>query len=101
MTFDTNRVSDAPVREGDYVRIRCQVMANPAISHIVWALNGRPLTAGADRSHFMDSSNRTLVINYVDKSDAGRYQCTAESQLGKTTSALLILDVHCKLIIYN
>lgn len=70
--------------EGDRVTLTCDSDANPPAWYS-WSRKKKVT------HHYKPE----LVLQYVQSSDSGEYFCTAENELGKSTSHILI-NVKCK-----
>ncbi|CAG2171104.1 unnamed protein product, partial [Oppiella nova] len=103
ISLETNHHSSGHTVEGDYIRVKCGVFANPWIASIEWALNGQRL-----RAPVLTDMNQTLVLDDIHRQHSGSYQCTAGNGIARTTSEVLVLTVYyppvCRLgqqIYYN
>ena len=67
-------------REG---RLKCDPEAAPRPSEFKWYKNGQQLTP---TGRYSVTADGTLVINTVERQDAGRYSCYAKNFLGNATS---------------
>ena len=66
-------------REG---RLKCDPEAAPRPSQFKWYKEGKELTS----ARYSVTADGTLVINKVNRGDAGRYTCYAKNFLGEATS---------------
>lgn len=74
------------VVEGNSVTLTCSADANPGATY-TWHKEheANPLSKGPK-----------LVFKSVQSSDSGKYFCTAENFLNRTTSDGFLIDVECK-----
>ncbi|CAG2114856.1 unnamed protein product, partial [Medioppia subpectinata] len=77
------------VTEGDYIRVKCEVLANPWVTFIEWSLNGKRV-----QNPVLIDKNQTLVIDNILRDQSGRYQCTAGNGIGRTISPELNIEVN-------
>ncbi|XP_054715478.1 B-cell receptor CD22-like [Uloborus diversus] len=82
---------DRRPKEDDYIRIVCEINANPGVSDVGWFFNGSPLS---NTESSMDVVNRnTLVFKRLSRSNRGRYKCYAINDEGRGMSQELLLNV--------
>lgn len=62
-------------------KVNCPVDANPPVMRVTWAINERQIDV-TRLSRMRISSDRSLVIEKVEKEDEARYSCTAYSSIG-------------------
>ncbi|XP_062291530.1 B-cell receptor CD22-like [Scomber scombrus] len=72
--------------EGSSVTLTCSSDANPAAKYTWYKKNVNPDLQ-------LLSKEPQLVFSSIQSSDSGEYYCTAENQLGKTTSEYISIDV--------
>lgn len=92
---DLPRVLSQPGRRflarGMPARLDCPADANPPVTDVRWAKNGRPLAASDPDSspwRLKVTERGALVFRSVSPDDAGRYSCTPYSQLGEGRSSV-------------
>ncbi|XP_050689704.1 uncharacterized protein LOC126982028 [Eriocheir sinensis] len=78
------------VVEGRSVSFLCSVRADPPAYNITWLLNGRVVGVGARRWR---RDNASLVVNPVQRQDAGLYTCLASNVEGDGHSNAVLLKV--------
>ncbi|XP_053181513.1 B-cell receptor CD22-like [Scomber japonicus] len=72
--------------EGSSVNLTCSSDANPAANYTWYKEN--------EDSHLQPLSKEPqLAFSSIQSSDSGEYYCTAENQLGKSTSKYIFIDV--------
>uniref|UniRef100_A0A671TFW4 Ig-like domain-containing protein n=1 Tax=Sparus aurata TaxID=8175 RepID=A0A671TFW4_SPAAU len=76
----------AEIVEGSSVTLTCSSDANPAAKYTWYKKNGDP------DLHPL-SKEPQLVFSSIQSSDSGEYYCTAENELGRTTSEYIYIDV--------
>jgi len=65
-------------------RIDCPTDANPAVTHVVWTRDERPVVADGDAGgRVRVSRHGSLVFRPATAADSGLYTCTPYSRLGK------------------
>jgi hypothetical protein len=70
---------------GISMTLKCRVTGRPPPS-VVWLLNGAPLDSGAFAGRVnLTDGNQTLVVARMETTDAGRYECVAANQGGRTS----------------
>ncbi|XP_050733298.1 synaptogenesis protein syg-2-like isoform X2 [Eriocheir sinensis] len=79
------------IREGDDVYFECHVRANPRAYKVVWKHNG--VEVRQERANGILLTNRSLVVQEVTRTHAGRYTCQASNVEGDSTSPPVILAV--------
>ncbi|XP_042325659.1 sialoadhesin-like [Sceloporus undulatus] len=88
---DSARITIDPgldIQEGATANLTCVVASRAAGEmNYTWYKNGRHVREGPDPS---------LLLDGVARDDAGSYQCQAEGMMGRVTSALVNLNVHCE-----
>nr|XP_046230162.1 hemicentin-1-like [Scatophagus argus] len=72
----------AEIVEGSSVTLSCSSDANPAANYTRYKTNGNGV-----------SFKSQLVFSSIQSSDSGQYYCTAENELGRTTSESISVDV--------
>ncbi|CAI5681319.1 unnamed protein product [Oreochromis niloticus] len=73
----------AEIVEGSSVTLTCSSDANPSASYTWYKKNGqKPL-----------SNERQLSFSSIQPSDSGEYYCTAENELGRSTSTFVFIGV--------
>nr|XP_033818491.1 B-cell receptor CD22 [Geotrypetes seraphini] len=74
------------IKEGDYVKLRCLVKASiPEVTEYTWYKGG---------SSYPQSHGYELIFETIQSTDTGRYQCTAQNEIGSTKSTVVLVDVH-------
>ncbi|KAK2817454.1 hypothetical protein Q5P01_025645 [Channa striata] len=74
--------ASAEIVEGSSVNLSCTSDANPPANH-TWDNKNQGLL----------SKKQQLVFSSIQSSDSGLYRCTAENELGRTTSEDILIDV--------
>ena len=69
-------------------RIDCPTDANPAVTHVSWTKNDRPVivdaaSGAAGNGRVRVSRHGSLVLRPATATDSGLYTCTPYSRLGK------------------
>uniref|UniRef100_A0A3Q3RME6 Ig-like domain-containing protein n=1 Tax=Mastacembelus armatus TaxID=205130 RepID=A0A3Q3RME6_9TELE len=72
--------------EGSSVTLTCSSDANPAANYTWYKKN-----------HTLLSKEPQLIFSSIQSSDSGEFYCTAENDLGKTTSKYVLISVKCDL----
>uniref|UniRef100_A0A3Q3L105 B-cell receptor CD22 n=1 Tax=Mastacembelus armatus TaxID=205130 RepID=A0A3Q3L105_9TELE len=72
----------AEIVEGSSLTLTCSSDANPAAKHTWYK-----------RNHTLLSKEPQLLFNSIQSTDSGEYYCTAENDLGKTTSGSIFIHV--------
>uniref|UniRef100_A0A7N8YHZ2 B-cell receptor CD22 n=1 Tax=Mastacembelus armatus TaxID=205130 RepID=A0A7N8YHZ2_9TELE len=75
----------AEIVEGSSLTLTCSSDANPAAKHTWYK-----------RNHTLLSKEPQLLFNSIQSTDSGEYYCTAENDLGKTTSGSIFIHVACE-----
>uniref|UniRef100_A0A8C8RF90 Cell adhesion molecule 3 n=1 Tax=Pelusios castaneus TaxID=367368 RepID=A0A8C8RF90_9SAUR len=73
----TARIEPTPpyAREGEKLRLHCEVQGNPVPQEFLWTKEGSDLP-------LQTSSNPLLIFPFLNKTDSGTYICTATSTMG-------------------
>ncbi|CAG9789167.1 unnamed protein product [Diatraea saccharalis] len=79
------------IKEGDVVYFMCSVKANPKTTRLTWYKGTEEIHHNADAGIIL--SEQTLVLQSVNKSDAGDYSCIAHNSEGSATSNLVSLEI--------
>ena len=66
----------------------------PPVTTHYWDFNGEPISP--DSSKYILCPNGSLVVNNIELSDAGVYNCTPENDLGSSNSSSVTLTVNGK-----
>ncbi|XP_059188107.1 carcinoembryonic antigen-related cell adhesion molecule 5-like [Centropristis striata] len=75
----------AEIVEGSSVTLTCSSDANPAATYSWYKKNGNP--------HLPVNKEPQLVFSSIQSTNSGEYYCTAENELGRTTSEFISTDV--------
>ncbi|XP_008211195.1 hemicentin-2 isoform X1 [Nasonia vitripennis] len=79
------------IKEGDDVYFECKVRANPEHHKITWRHNGDILMQNYSAGIIM--STQSLVLQRIERKNAGNYTCLASNERGETTSPTVALRV--------
>ncbi|XP_068917953.1 obscurin isoform X7 [Tenebrio molitor] len=78
------------VAAGGSAMIELQVKGYPK-PQVKWSHEGKPIEAGGKYKFlYEDEETMSLVIKDVQKEDAGKYQCTAENEIGSDTAEMTL-----------
>lgn len=77
--------------------LECSVYANPKVDEIIWMFNDDLIRT--NKSAGIIASNRSLVIQRVQRANRGHYRCIARNELGESKSDPFFLRVKCKNIL--
>ncbi|XP_044269472.1 obscurin isoform X2 [Tribolium madens] len=78
------------VNAGGSAMIELQVKGFPK-PQVKWTHEGKPIEAGGKYKFlYEDEETMSLVIKDVQKEDAGKYQCTAENEIGSDTAEMTL-----------
>lgn len=77
-------------KKGSTVRLECKANGNPE-PEITWSRKNNLLPNGDQTA-----VTPTLILDRVDRHQAGVYQCTASNGVGKNVSEQIVLHVLCK-----
>jgi hypothetical protein len=81
---------DPVVAAGGSAMIELQVKGYPK-PQVKWSHEGKPIEAGGKYKFlYEDEETMSLVIKDVQKEDAGKYQCTAENEIGSDTAEMTL-----------
>ncbi|XP_058808984.1 hemicentin-2-like [Phymastichus coffea] len=86
-----NTLDAANIKEGDDVYFECKVRANPEHHKISWRHNGAPLAHNQPAGVIM--STQSLVLQRIERANAGNYSCLASNDRGQTSSSQVALRV--------
>lgn len=89
--------ADRQPKEDDYVRLICDVDANPQVLKIGWLFNDLPLPHNQTSTDIM--SGNTLVFKRLSRTNRGRYRCYAINDEGRGISDELELNIMRKLFL--
>ncbi|XP_035206590.1 MAM domain-containing glycosylphosphatidylinositol anchor protein 2-like, partial [Stegodyphus dumicola] len=78
-------------KEDDYLRLVCDVNANPPVSKLDWLLNGSTLSHNVSKTDIVN--NNILVFKRLTRHNSGRYRCIAVNVEGRGLSEELVLNV--------
>ncbi|CAL4173722.1 unnamed protein product, partial [Meganyctiphanes norvegica] len=79
------------LKEGDDVYFTCEAKANPPAQQITWFHEGRAVVQNVSSGIIL--SGESLVLQKVDRLQAGQYQCATSNALAAVTSRSLHLHV--------
>ncbi|XP_011496535.1 PREDICTED: cell surface glycoprotein MUC18 [Ceratosolen solmsi marchali] len=79
------------IKEGDDVYFECKVRANPEHHKITWRHNGGVLMQ--NYSARIITSTQSLVLQRIERENAGNYTCLVSNDRGETTSPTVALRV--------
>ncbi|GJQ79724.1 hypothetical protein Trydic_g5869 [Trypoxylus dichotomus] len=77
------------VKKGSSVRLECKASGNP-VPKITWSRKNNLLPGGEQTT-----VTQTLVLDKVDRHQAGIYQCTASNGVGEDVTSQIVLHVLC------
>ncbi|XP_064469488.1 hemicentin-2-like [Ornithodoros turicata] len=86
-----NRLREDGIVEQQDVYLECSVSANPPVAEVGWRFEGQDLHTNTSAGLIV--SNRSLVLQKVQRAARGEYSCTAANFLGRATSRPLFLRV--------
>ncbi|XP_022251807.1 protein turtle homolog B-like [Limulus polyphemus] len=86
------RQDNLDVQEGEYVKFECNVRANPPITKISWEFGRQELNL-SPAAAVATINNRTLILKKVNRSNRGRYRCSASNPEGLGVSNEIFLKV--------
>lgn len=72
------------VKPGTNIELKCEAVGSPEPSYF-WTKNGHTLKF--TNRIYIAADNRTLNIDHVKESDAGKFECIAENSLGSDGAA--------------
>ncbi|CAL4082879.1 unnamed protein product, partial [Meganyctiphanes norvegica] len=72
------------IEEGDDVYFECDIDTNPRVGRVKWLLNNVELRHNLSMG--IIQSNRSLVLQKVNRNSSGRYTCLAENIVDSVTS---------------
>ena len=75
------------MKEGELLNITCRARMGPENSSVMWLKENRPIKKGR---------NSFLVIQSINRSQAGNYMCVSLSQNGNHSSPFTAVDVLCE-----
>lgn len=78
------------MKKGSSVRLECKASGNP-VPKITWSRKNNLLPGGEQTM-----VTQTLVLDKVDRHQAGIYQCMASNGVGEDVSSQIVLHVLCK-----
>ncbi|XP_077997326.1 protein Obscurin-like [Glandiceps talaboti] len=85
-----HELQDVTVFEGSIVTLDCKATGLPE-PDISWHCNGHELQLDDNRKlEFSPDGGCQVIISAIGKSDAGEYECIAESAMGKATSTAIV-----------
>ncbi|XP_014228892.1 hemicentin-2-like [Trichogramma pretiosum] len=79
------------IKEGDDVYFECKVRANPEHHKITWRHNNGALMQNYSAGIIM--STQSLVLQRIERENAGNYTCLASNDRGETSSPTVALRV--------
>ncbi|KAF2355771.1 CD80-like immunoglobulin C2-set [Trinorchestia longiramus] len=80
------------IREGDDVYFECKVNANPPAYKVTWQHESQQVRQ--DRNEGVLVTQKSLVLQRVNRRHAGGYTCRASNVEGDSTSKPLVLKIH-------
>ncbi|XP_054715065.1 hemicentin-1-like [Uloborus diversus] len=83
--------ADRQPKEGDFVRLSCDVEANPQVLKVGWLLDDLPLSHNESRTD--TPAGNTLVFKRIALRNRGRYRCYAINEEGRGVSRELTLNI--------
>ncbi|GIX97934.1 irregular chiasm C-roughest protein [Caerostris darwini] len=83
--------ADRQPKEDDFVRLVCDVDANPPVLKVGWLFNDLPLSHNESRTDIVSGS--TLVFKRLARQNRGRYRCYAFNEEGRGVSEELALNI--------
>lgn len=82
----TEQPKSTTIIEGQTLNLTCAAYGKP-----------RPLiTWFKDGKFVQENYTERYVVGNIERKDAGKYQCVAENEVGKKTSAVATVDVQCE-----
>ena len=82
--------------ESSDVYIECHIKSNPSAYEVTWLFEGEPIFS--DRSKGVIIANQTLVLQRINRTSRGHYQCLARNEIALSKSNPLFLRVQCEYI---
>nr|XP_042894831.1 neural cell adhesion molecule 2-like [Parasteatoda tepidariorum] len=79
------------IQEGNDVYMECDIRANPWVTEIGWAFEGRELHTNVSAGLII--SNQSLVLQKVQRTNRGHYTCSASNSEGMGESKPLYLSI--------
>ncbi|XP_064469484.1 neural cell adhesion molecule 1-like [Ornithodoros turicata] len=86
-----NHLREGGIMEHRDVYLECSVSANPPVTEVGWRFEGQDLHTNTSAGLIV--SNRSLVLQKVQREARGHYSCTAANSLGRGTSGPFFLRV--------
>ncbi|XP_054714278.1 hemicentin-2-like [Uloborus diversus] len=83
--------ADRQPKEDDYLRLVCEIDANPLVLKIGWLFQDLPLSHNQSRTDIV--SGNTLVFKRLTRRNRGRYRCYATNAEGRGMSQELTLNI--------
>ncbi|XP_015927689.1 nephrin [Parasteatoda tepidariorum] len=83
--------ADRLPKEDDFVRLVCDINANPPVLKVGWIFNDTPLSHNKSQTDIV--SGNTLVFKKLTRRNHGRYRCYALNDEGKGFSQELMLNI--------
>ncbi|XP_068622917.1 hemicentin-1-like [Battus philenor] len=79
------------VKKQDYVKLSCEVDANPT-ARVTWTMTQGDVEVALDQRHKIDEYNTLSFTAFAN--DSGNYHCIAENPLGKdeSTATVIVLE---------
>ncbi|KFM62594.1 Hemicentin-2, partial [Stegodyphus mimosarum] len=78
-------------KEDDYIRLVCDIDANPSVLKVGWLFNDLPLSHNQSSTDIV--SGNTLVFKRLTRRNRGRYKCYAINEEGRGISQELTLNI--------
>ncbi|GFX17761.1 hemicentin-2 [Trichonephila clavipes] len=78
-------------KEDDYVRLVCEIRANPPVLKVGWLFNDLPLSHNQSSTDMI--SGNTLVFKRLTRRNRGTYKCYAINDEGRGLSQELVLNI--------
>ncbi len=86
-----NHTGGPAILHGSFT-LHCEVTG--PVESIQWWMNGQLIST--DNTTYFGMDNKTLILNPVQHSDNGNYQCQAFNSVSNMTSSPYTVDVNCK-----
>ncbi|XP_045604906.2 nephrin [Procambarus clarkii] len=84
-------IRHSSIEEGDDVYFECSFVANPSVVQVSWRHNNRTLEHNVRGGVIVVGKN--LVLQELQRAQAGRYTCHARNAVGEGVSNAIILDI--------
>ncbi len=87
----------ATALEDGTVTLQCHATGIPE-PNVAWSRDGRRIDGSVDNRMYVGDDG-SLTITFVEKTDAGIYECSAYNGIGQTPSDTVELTVYCKILL--